>query len=62
MGGWDERVVPVLDHAQCKSVCDCLCRRVDVAQHDVAALPTHKVDRVRVETFHEGGHGAAGPH
>ena len=62
MGGWDERVVPVLDHARCKSFRECLRRRVEVAQHDVAAPPTHEADRVHVDMCHEEGHGAAGPH
>ena len=35
---------------------------MEVAQHDVAALPTHKADLVCVDTCHEEGHGAAGPH
>ena len=35
---------------------------VEVAQHDVAAPPTHEADHVCVNTCHEEGHGAAGPH
>ena len=62
VGGWDERVVPVPDHARFKFFRECLCRRVEVAQHDVAAPPTHEADRVRVNTCHEEGHGAASPH
>ena len=46
----------------CESFREHLCRRVEVVQHDVAAPPTHKVDHVRVNTCHEEGHGAAGPH
>ena len=62
MGGWDERIVTVLDHARCKSFRECLRRLVELAQHDIAAPPTHKVDRVRVDMCHELGHGAAGSH
>ena len=62
MGGWDERIVPVLDHARCESLRERLCRRVEVAQHDVAAPPTHEADCVCVDTCHEEVHGAAGPH
>ena len=62
VGGWDERIVPVLDHARCESFRECLCRRVEVAQHDVAAPPNHEADRVCINTFHEKVHGAAGPH
>ena len=59
MGGWDERIVPVLEHAKCESFRERLCRRVEVAQHDVAEPPTHEADRVCVDTCHEEGHGAA---
>ena len=52
----------MLDHARCESFCERLCCRVEVAQHDVAAPPTHKADRVCVDTFYEEGHGAAVPH
>ena len=62
VGGWDECIVPVLDHARCESFREPLCRRVEVAQHDVPAPPTHEADRVCVNTCHEEGHGAAGPH
>ena len=62
VGGWDERVVPMLDHARGQSFRECLRRRVEVAQHDVAAPPTHEADCVRVDTCHEEGHGAAGSH
>ena len=62
MGGWDERIVPILDHAPCESFHERLCRCVEVAQHDVAAPPNHEADRVRVNTCHEEGHGAVGPH
>ena len=62
VGGWDECIVPVLDHARCESFREPLFRRVEVAQHDVPAPPTHEADRVCVNTCHEEGHGAAGPH
>ena len=51
----------MLDHARCESFRERLCRRVEVAQHDVAAPPTHEVDCVRVDTCHEEGHSAASP-
>ena len=62
MSGWDECVVPVLDHAQYKSFRECLRRRVEVAQHDVAVTPNHEADRVCGDTCHEEGHDAAGLH
>ena len=62
VGRRDERVVPVLDHARCKYFRECLRRRVEVAQHDVAAPPTHEADCARVDTCHEEGHGTSGPH
>ena len=62
VGGWDKRIAPVLDHVQCESFRERLCRCVEVAQNDVAAPPTHKADRVCVETCHEEVHGAASPH
>ena len=52
----------MLDHAQCESFRERLCCRVEVAQHDVAVTSTHDADRVCVNTCHEEGHGAAGPH
>ena len=62
MGGLDKRIVPVLDHARSKPICERLCRRVEVAQHNVAAPPNHKVDRACVDSCHEEGHGTSGPH
>ena len=62
MGGWDKSIVPVLDHARREPLCECLCRLVEVAQHNVAAPPTHEADFVCVDSCHEEGHGAAGAH
>ena len=62
VGGWDERIVPVLDHTRRDPLCECLCRCVEVAQHNVAAPLTHEADRVCVDLCHEEGYGAAGPH
>ena len=62
MGGWDKRIVPVLDNARREPLCEILCRRVELVQHNVAAPPTYEVDCVCVYTSHEEGHGAAGPH
>ena len=62
VGGWDKRIVPVLDHARREPLCECLCRRLEVVQHNVAAPPTHEVDCVYVNLCHEESHGAAGPH
>ena len=62
VGRWEERIVPVLDHARREPLCERLCRRMEVAQHNVAAPPTHEADRVFVDSCHEEVHGAAGPH
>ena len=62
VGGWDERIVTVLDHARLEPLCEFLCLRLESAQHNVAAPPTHEADCVCVDSFHEEGHGAAGPH
>ena len=52
----------MLDHAQCESLRERLCPRVEVVHHDVAAPPTHEADRVCVYTCHEEGHGSAVPY
>ena len=52
VGGWDKRIAPVLDHAQCDLLCESLCRHVEVAQNNVAAPPTHKADHVCVDLCH----------
>ena len=62
VGGWDERIVPVLDHVRCESFRERMCHCVEVSQHDVAVPPNHEADRVRVDMCHEEGHGAAGLH
>ena len=59
---WNKRIVPVLDHVRRTPLCERLCRRGEVAQHNVAEPPTHEADRVCVDSYHEEGHGATGPH
>ena len=52
----------MLEHAHREPLCERLCRRVEVAQHNVSAPPTHKADCVCVDSCHEEGHGATRPH
>ena len=59
VGGWDERIVPVLDHVHREPLCECLCHCVEVAQHNVSTPPTDGVDHVCVDSCHEEGHGTA---
>ena len=62
MGGWDKHIVPMLNHACCQTWCEDLCRRVEVAQHDVAAPPSHKPYCVRVESGDQEHHGSSSSH
>ena len=62
MGGWDKRIVLVLEHTRHEPLCEGLTCRVEVVQHCIDAPPTHKVDRVCVNARHEDGHGSAVPH
>ena len=62
VGGWDKRIVPVLDDEIRKPLCERLCRHVEVAQPNVAVPPTHKADCVCVNLCHEEGHCGAGLH
>ena len=50
VGGRDKRIVPVMDHERHDPLCERLCHRVEVAQHNVAAPPTHKSDHVCVNS------------
>ena len=52
----------MLDHAQREPLYERLCRRVEVAQHNVAVPPTHKAYCVCVKSCHEEGHSATGLH
>ena len=62
MGGWDKRIVPMLDHARRKFLCERLSCCVKEGQHCVDVPLTNKSDRVCVDAFHEEVHGAAGLH
>ena len=59
VGGWDKRIVPMLDHARREPLCERMSRRVEVVQHNVAVPPTREADCVCVESCYEEGHGAA---
>ena len=46
VGGWNNRIVPMLDHACLQTWCEALHGRVKLAQNDVDAPPSHNPDCV----------------
>ena len=62
VGGRDNHIVPVLDHAQCQTYYEGLCCHVKVAQHDVATPPPHKPDCVYVDSGKTERHGDSSLH
>ena len=49
VGGWDNHIVPMLDHACCEPRRECLGGRVEVAQHCITMPPTHEAHHVSVK-------------
>ena len=62
MGGRDEHIVLVLDHARNESWSEALRLDVKLAEHGLYPTPSHNLDRVSVGTCHEEGHRAYGMH
>ena len=62
MGRWDERIVPVLDHARREAHCKTLGLGVELADHRIALPYSHQSNRVCVDSCHEECHGAACAH
>ena len=51
MGGQDGRIVPMLDHAYCHTCHEGLCRRVEVAEHEIDVPPNHEYISVSVDSW-----------
>ena len=58
MGGQDYRIFPMLDHARHQTRREGLRRRVEVADHGIAAPPTHDSDCVGVNYCQDQCYGA----
>ena len=62
MGGWGERIVPVLDHARREAWFKTLGRGVDLADHWIAPPPPHQPNHVCVYSCNEEWKGVASAH
>ena len=53
MGGWDKRIVPMLDHARREPRRELLVSRLEVAHHQFSAPPDNEADHVYVDVGDE---------
>ena len=56
VGGLDECIVPVLDHARCKAQCETLGQGMEVAENRVDLPSPHQSDLVCDNFLHEDYH------
>ena len=56
VGGRDDRIVPILDHALHLTCCEGLYGRVELVDNKIAAPPTHESDCVGDESFQDKFH------